>query len=84
MTKERIERLRALAIAVAKEHNEGGVCGISPDLNFKTYKEEPRVHLSCTAFCEIFGKYETVEFDEFQDKLFVMVDGVQFFTLKEK
>ena len=84
MTKERIERLRALAIAVAKEHNEGGVCGFLPEFNFKTLKSDPCAHLSYEAFCEIFGKYETVEFDEFQDKLFVMVDGVQFFTLKEK
>ena len=84
MTRERIERLRALAIAIAKEHNEGGVCGFLPGFNFKTCKQEPQAHLSCEAFCEIFGKYETVEFDEFQDELFVMVDGVKFYALKNK
>ena len=84
MTRERIERLRGYAIAMAKEHEAGGFCSCDPHFNIKALREEPQVHLLEDEFCKTFAKWEVESFTETQDKLFVMVDGVQFFALKDK
>lgn len=84
MTRERIERLRDYAIAMAKEHEAGGFCSCDPCFNVNTLKEEPQVHILENEFCKTFANWEVEYHDEECDKLFVMVDGVKFFTLKDK
>ncbi|MBR5316002.1 MAG: hypothetical protein IKU44_04345 [Firmicutes bacterium] len=78
MNKARIKWLRRLAIAVTSEHNEGGVCGFTPEFNFDTLKDEPRVHLTYDEFCETFDKCEKLEGS---NELFVNYKGVKFFTI---
>jgi hypothetical protein len=85
MTKEKIEKLRRIAIDVAEGHQLGSVCGFSPDFEIFTGRQIPQVHLTYKEFCKTFDKCEAEDFDNGKmEKLFVMVDGVRFYALVEK
>lgn len=78
MNKARIKWLRRIAIVVASEFEEGGLCGFRPEYNFETRKEKPRVHLTYDEFVKTFDKYEKLEGS---NELFVNYKGVKFFTI---
>lgn len=82
MTKEKIEKLRKIAIEVAEAHNRtAGLCGFSPGYDFNTYKCTPSVHLDNEAFYETFDKDEFMPQDDECDRVRTVIDGVEFFTL---